>query len=59
VTAILALVFMVIALLLGFMTRGSISTSGLVEQERERRAGSPARTLPQVPAPTAPAPTGK
>jgi len=45
--------------LLGFMTRGSISTSGLVEQERERRAGSPARTLPQVPAPTAPAPTGK
>jgi preprotein translocase subunit SecG len=58
VTAILAASFMVIALLLGFMTRGSISQSSLVEREREKRVDSPARTLPQVPAPI-PTPSGK
>ncbi len=58
-TAILTAAFMVLALLLGFMTRGSVSQSSLVEQERERRTSSPARTLPQVPAPTTPAPAGK
>lgn len=61
VTAVLATLFMVIALLLGFMTRGSVSQSSLVEQERERRSASPSRTLPQVPSstPTNPAPSGK
>jgi preprotein translocase subunit SecG len=54
VTAILAAAFMIIALLLGFLTRGSVSQSSLVEQSRERRAASPAKSLPQTPAPVAP-----
>jgi preprotein translocase subunit SecG len=57
-TAILATIFVLIALLMGFMTRGSVSPQSLVEQERERMNSSPARTLPQVPgspAPTQPA----
>ncbi len=55
VTAILAAAFMIIALIMGFMTRGSVSQSSLVEQSRERRAASPAKSLPQSPTPTAPA----
>jgi preprotein translocase subunit SecG len=49
VTMILASLFLIIALVMGFMTPGGISTQSLVEQERERLNSSPARTLPQVP----------
>jgi len=49
VTSILAALFMVIALILGMITRGSVDETSLVEQERERMMSSPARTLPQVP----------
>lgn len=56
-TMILASLFLLIALVMGFMTRGGVSTQSLVEQERERLNSSPARTLPQVPNQTpAPAP---
>lgn len=48
-TAILATVFMVLALILGLMTRGGLDESSLVEQERERRMSSTSRILPQVP----------
>lgn len=48
ITTILATAFLVIALLLGFITKGSVSEGSLVEQERGRRSVSPARTLPQV-----------
>ena len=49
VTAGLATLFMVLALIMGMMTRGSVSESSLVEQERERRLNSATRTLPQAP----------
>lgn len=48
-TAILATAFMVIALILGMMTKGVEDKSTMMQRERERRAASPARTLPQVP----------
>ncbi len=48
ITTILATLFMFIALILGMITRGSVENRGLVEQERERRMASPARTLPEV-----------
>lgn len=48
ITSILATVFLVLAVLLGFITRGGVSENSLIEQERERRAASPARSLPQV-----------
>lgn len=49
VTAVLAALFVVIALLMGIMTRGNIGQQNLVQQERDRLNTSPARTLPQVP----------
>jgi preprotein translocase subunit SecG len=48
ITGILATVFLVMAILLGFITRGGVSENSLIEQERERRSTSPARSLPQV-----------
>ena len=48
-TMILAAVFLAIALVMGFMTRGGVSPQSLVEQERDRLNSSPARTLPQIP----------
>jgi len=48
ITTILTTLFMFIALILGMITRGSMDNKGLVEQERERRMASPARTLPEV-----------
>ncbi|HNW59071.1 MAG TPA: preprotein translocase subunit SecG [bacterium] len=56
VTAVLATLFLIIALIMGFMTRGGVSTQSLVERERDRLNSSPARTLPQVPDQT-PAPS--
>jgi preprotein translocase subunit SecG len=54
ITAVLATIFLVVALLMGFLTKGTVSQSSLVQQERERRTSSPTRTLPQVP--SAPSP---
>ena len=48
VTTGLAVAFMLIALLLGFMSRGRVDQSSLVAQERERRTTSQSRTLPQI-----------
>ncbi|MBN1479721.1 preprotein translocase subunit SecG [candidate division KSB1 bacterium] len=47
-TAILATAFMVIALILGMITRGNIDQTSIMQKERERRMASPARTLPEV-----------
>lgn len=55
-TSILAAAFMIIALLLGMMTKGVEDKSSMLQRERERRAASPARTLPQVEVPDMPAP---
>lgn len=44
----LAVGFMLIALLLGFLTRGTVDQSSLVAQEREHRVTSQSRTVPQV-----------
>ena len=44
----LAISFMLIALLLGFMTRGNVDQSSLVAQERDRRISSQSGTLPQI-----------
>ena len=54
-TTILATLFMLIALVLGFMTRGTEAQSSIMDRERARREASPARTLPEVaePAPDA------
>ncbi len=49
ITAILATLFLVIAIIMGMITRGNVSQSSLVQKEREQRLNSPARTLPQVP----------
>ncbi len=49
VTAILATAFLLIALVMGLITRGGHSQQSLVQQERERLNSSPARTLPQIP----------
>ena len=63
-TTILATVFMLVALLLGMMTRGEVSESSLIQQEREQRMEAPTRILPQVPEQPSesqtpnPAPTG-
>ncbi len=51
-TSILSTLFLLIALILGMITRGTIDQKSLVEQEREKRMSSPARTLPEA----APAP---
>jgi len=58
-TTILATVFMLIALVLGMLTRGTVDQSTIIQKARERRMASPARSLPEVAAPseTTPAPT--
>lgn len=48
-TTVLATLFMIVALILGMITRGSVDQSSIMQQERERRLSSPARTLPTVP----------
>lgn len=48
-TTILATLFMLIALVVGMMTRGSTDESSIMQREREKRMSSPARTLPTVP----------
>jgi preprotein translocase subunit SecG len=48
VTAVLATVFMVVALVLGMMRVGGGEGQGLVEQERQTRVSSPAAILPSV-----------
>jgi len=53
ITTILAAVFMVVALVLGFMTRGVEDESSIMERERARRMASPARTLPEAAQPAA------
>jgi preprotein translocase subunit SecG len=50
-TSILATLFLLLALVTGLMTRGSVGQRSLIEKEREKRMSSPARTLPQVPEP--------
>ncbi|MDZ7289235.1 MAG: preprotein translocase subunit SecG [candidate division KSB1 bacterium] len=49
VTAVLATLFMVIALILGLMSSRGGQSQGLVERERQTRASSPAAILPSVP----------
>ncbi len=57
-TTILATVFMLVALMLGMLTRGTLDQNTIMQKERERRMASPARSLPQVAAPqNTPAPT--
>ena len=58
-TTILATVFMLIALVLGMLTRGTVDENTIMQKERERRMASPARSLPEVAAPaeTTPVPT--
>lgn len=51
ITSILAAVFLLISLILGLTTRGTLDQRSLVERERERRMSSPARTLPEVASP--------
>ncbi|MBN1540598.1 preprotein translocase subunit SecG [candidate division KSB1 bacterium] len=53
VTGVLAAAFMIIALFLGLLTRGGVSSESLVEQEREQRKSSATYTLPQAPSPDA------
>ena len=48
-TTILATAFMLIALILGMITQGTVDETSIMERERERRMQSPARTLPEVP----------
>jgi preprotein translocase subunit SecG len=47
----LAAAFMVLALLLGLMTRGELSQESLIERERQNRLEAPSRILPQAPDP--------
>ncbi len=47
----LAAAFMVLALLLGLMTRGELSEESLIERERQNRLEAPSRILPQAPDP--------
>jgi len=58
-TTILATAFMLIALVLGMLTRGSVDQTTIMQKERERRMASPARSLPEIAAPgeNTPAPT--
>jgi len=51
ITTILTTLFMVIALLLGMITKGSVDNRSIVERERERQMASPARTLPEAATP--------
>ncbi len=58
-TTILATAFMLIALLLGMLTHGTVDQTTIMQKERERRMASPARSLPEIAAPSenTPAPT--
>ncbi|RPI00901.1 MAG: preprotein translocase subunit SecG [Calditrichaeota bacterium] len=47
-TSILAAAFMIIALILGMITKGTVDQATVMQRERERRMASPARTLPEV-----------
>ncbi len=51
VTAVLATLFMVLALVLGLFSTGGGDTQSLVEQERQARGSSPAAILPSVSSP--------
>jgi preprotein translocase subunit SecG len=51
VTAVLATLFMVLALILGLLDSGGGEAQGLVEQERQARGSSPAAILPSVSSP--------
>lgn len=51
VSAVLATVFMVLALVLGLLDTTGGETQGLVEQERQARGSSPAAILPSVSSP--------
>jgi preprotein translocase subunit SecG len=48
ITAVLAGLFLIIALVMGMVTKGSVGQSSLIERERERALSSPARTLPKA-----------
>jgi len=50
-TSILATLFLLIALIVGMLTRGSETQSTIMQREREQRMSSPARTLPEAPQP--------
>ena len=58
-TTILATAFMLIALVLGMLTHGTVDQTTIMQKERERRMASPARSLPELAAPSdnTPAPT--
>jgi preprotein translocase subunit SecG len=49
VTTVLATLFLLLALLMGMTTHGSVEQGTLMEKERQKRMASPARTLPQIP----------
>jgi preprotein translocase subunit SecG len=51
VSAVLATLFMVLALVLGLLSSNGGETQGLVEQERQSRGSSPAAILPSVSSP--------
>jgi len=48
ITAVLAALFLLIALILGMVTKGTVEQTSIVERERERMLSSPARTLPKA-----------
>jgi preprotein translocase subunit SecG len=54
VSAVLAALFMLLALALGLFDSGGGETQGLVEQERQARGSSPAAILPSVSSPAVP-----
>ena len=54
VTAVLATLFMVLALVLGLLDSRGGEAQGLVEQERQASGSSPAAILPSVSSPAAP-----
>lgn len=56
ITTILTTLFMLMALLLGMITKGGVDNRGVVERERERQMASPARTLPEAATPLEPEP---
>jgi preprotein translocase subunit SecG len=50
ITVSLAVVFLSLSLILGLMTRGGMTQpTGIVEEERQRRASTPAGVLPSLP----------
>jgi preprotein translocase subunit SecG len=56
VSAVLATLFMVLALVLSLLGSGGGEAQGLVEQERQNRGSSPAAILPSVSSPAVPQP---